>query len=183
MDKPIDIMQQFVDLYGREELLAFFDLTIERPGKPPISGLCRVSKPKGSGAKLHYLSLSFVADTPDDETRAAVEQILARLDADTLSQAVSGITGVVPMPSMSGSASSYVTQTDILLESEPDRQFIALRLLPAIRRLLQAKPTEVVWWSEDAEPAGRPAARVDTDTGLVDSIKDYLGKYFRSEKA
>src|SRR5919198_511130 len=34
-----DIVQDFVDLYKREEMLAFFDFILEREGRDPISGL------------------------------------------------------------------------------------------------------------------------------------------------
>ena len=89
------------------------------------------------------------------------------------------------MPSVGGSSQSYVAQADILLDTAPDKQFIALRLLPAIRRLMQVKPTEVVWWAEPEVPATtspRPAAAAESGTSLVGSIKSYLSKNFRTER-
>jgi hypothetical protein len=183
--KPIDIMQEFVDLYGKEEMLAFFDFTVERPGAAPVSGLCRISRPKSSGAKLQYLSLSFVADTPDEAAHAAIGAVLGRLDTDSLHRAVAEVSEVVCMPSFGGASQSYIAQADILLDTVPDRQFIALRLLPAVRRLMQVKPTEVVWWAEptvSGTPAAPPPPPTESSGSLVGSIRSYLSKNFRTER-
>jgi hypothetical protein len=183
--KPIDIMQEFVDLYGKEEMLAFFDFSVERPGKEPISGLCRIARPKSSGSKMQYLSLSFVADTPDEEAYAAISAVLDRIDTEGLHRAVAEVSEVVCMPSVGGASESYVGQADILLDTAPDKQFIALRLLPAVRRLMQVKPTEVVWWAEPVTggastiPPPPPAA---AGASLVGNIKSYLAKNFRTER-
>jgi len=178
-------MQEFVDLYGKEEMLAFFDFSVERPGKSPVSGLCRISRPKSSGGKMQYLSLTFVADTPDEETHSAISAVLDRIDADSLRRYVPEVSEVMALPSISGPSQNYVVQTDILLETAPDRQFIALRLLPAIRRLMQVKPTEIVWWAEP-EPSGTPSPRppvtAEPESSLVGSIRSYLAKNFRSER-
>lgn len=181
--KPIDIMQEFVDLYGKEEMLAFFDFTVERPGKEAVSGLCRISRPKSSG-RMRYLSLSFVADTPDDEAYTTICAVLERIDSDGLHRAVPEVSEVVSMPSMGMSSQSYVAQADILVDAVPDKQFITFRLLPAIRRLMQVKPTEVVWWAEpaaDGEPTARPPLHEESSGSLVGNIKSYLSKNFRSD--
>ena len=183
--KPIDIMQEFVDLYGKEEMLAFFDFSVERPGKGAVSGLCRISRPKSSGAKMQYLSLSFVADTPDDDAQAVIAAVLDRIDTDGLRRVVAEVSEVVTMPSMGGTPQSYVAQSDILLETIPDRQFIAMRLLPAVRRLMQVKPTEVVWWAEpdvsDA-PKPHPPVAAEAGTSIVGNIKNYISSHFRSDR-
>jgi len=183
--KPIDIMQEFVDLYGKEEMLAFFDFSVERPGRPAISGLCRISRPKSRGAKMQYLSLTFVADTADEDARTAIAAVLARLETDGLRRVVAEVSEVVTMPTMGGATDSYVAQSDILLDSAPDKQFIAMRLLPAVRRLMQVKPTEVVWWAEpEASTASKPRPPVAAESGssIVGSIKNYLSSHFRSDR-
>lgn len=183
--KPIDIMQEFVDLYGKEEMLAFFDFSVERPGKAPISGLCRISRPKSSSAKMQYVSLSFLADTPDEDAQTAIAAVLDRIDTASLRRAVVEVSEVVIMPSVGRASDSYVGQADILLDAAPDKQLIALRLLPAIRRLMQVKPTEVVWWAEppagDAPPP-RAAGPEQSGASLVGNIKTYLAKNFRAER-
>ena len=183
--KPIDIMQEFVDLYGKEEMLAFFDFSVDRPGKEPISGLCRISRPKSSGAKMQYLSLTFVADTPDEEAFATIRTVLDRIDTDSVRRAVAEVTEVVNMPAFGSAADSYVGQADILLSTAPDKQFLAMRLLPAIRRVMQVKPTEVVWWAEPATPAAAsplPAVPAASGDSLVGNIRNYLAKNFRTER-
>ena len=181
-EKPIDIMQEFVDLYGKEEMLAFFDFTLARPGKEAIAGLCRISRPKSSSAKMQYLSLTFVADAPDEDARDAVAAALERIDGDSLRRAVAEVSEVVSMPGMGDASQTYVAQADILLDTAPDKQFIALRLLPAIRRLMQVKPSEVVWWAEPTTPSPRPAVPAESEASLVSNIKSYLARNFRSER-
>ncbi len=184
--KPIDIMQEFVDLYGKEEMLAFFDFSIERPGKEAIAGLCRISRPKRSGAKMQYLSLTFVADAPDEHARTTIAAVLERIDADSLRHAGAEVSEVVSLPSMGDPAQTYVAQADILLDTAPDKPFIALRLLPAIQRLMQVKPTEVVWWAEPAtagKPGPRPAMPAESAASLVSNIRSYLSKNFRGERS
>jgi hypothetical protein len=180
-DQPIDIMQEFIDLYGREDMLAFFDFSVDRPGKEAISGLCRISKPKGGSAKMQYLSLTFVADTPDENARTTIAEVLQRIDTDRVRRAVAEVSEVVFMPSMSSSAQNYVTQADLLLDAEPDRQFIVQRLLPAIRHIMQVKPTELVWWADELSGAGqRPQVQEQVGTSVVDGLRNYLAKHFRT---
>ncbi len=182
--QPIDIVREFVDLYGREDMLAFFDFSVERPGKEALSGLCRISKPKSGGAKMQYLSLTFVVDTPDEEARTAVAEVLERIDTDRVKHAVAEVSEVVCMPSIASSVQSYVTQADLLLDAEPDRPLIVQRLLPAIRRIMGVKPTELVWWADAAAagtPSSRPPVHETAGSSVVDSLRNYVAKHFRTD--
>lgn len=97
--RRIDIMQEFVDLYQHEAMLAFFALQLDREAAEPIRGLCRISKPK-SRPHMPYLSLTFLVDAPDDAARALVDDALARLGATTFTAAVPVVSEVVPVPEM-----------------------------------------------------------------------------------
>ncbi len=65
----IDLRQELIDLYADEQMLAFFEFTLERPGNEALSGLCRIARPKPHSSTLRYLSLIFLVDTPDSATR------------------------------------------------------------------------------------------------------------------
>jgi hypothetical protein len=148
--KRIDIIQEFVDLYKQEEMLAFFEFRIGGP--PATTGLCRISKQKGSKAGMHYLSLTFVVDAPDEPSRAAADTALNRIDDSAMQAAVPEIAAVVPIPVMIHGAENYLRQVDVMLRErvEADRSFVADRLLPAVFRLSGITAGAIEWWDEAA---------------------------------
>ncbi len=178
-EERIDILQEFVDLYAREEMLAFFDFTLERAGRDPISGLCRISKPKSGRSKLQYLSLTFVVDTPDDDSRTRIRSALEKLDGEAMKEHVPAVVEVVPVPSLGTSSESYVTQADILLNAEPDEKFVSTQLVPAVRALTELKAAEVVWWGDRAAAAapGKPAATPGSGDSLVANLRRMFGRH------
>src|SRR5262245_32009646 len=113
--RQVDIFQEFVAQYAREEMLAFFEFTPELEGQGSVSGLCRISQPKQGSSKLQYLSLTFVVDTPDEAARAAIQKVLTRLTETTLRAALPQAAGLVPTPSMHTGPEHYIKQIDILL--------------------------------------------------------------------
>ena len=178
----IDIMQEFIDLYKHEAMLAFFEFHLERAAAEPIRGLCRISKPKSS-PHLPYLSLTFLVDVDTAAAHALVDGILARLDSATFNAALPVVTEVVPVPDMASGSANYIRQLDLMLvaHTSPGKPFIAERLLPTLRALTQFKTSEVVWWDldeESAPPAAAPVApeaagsRID---GLTRRLKSLLG--------
>src|SRR5262245_62080249 len=112
--KRIDIVQEFVDLYNREDMLGFFDFTIEGISAEPVSGLCRISKPKT--AQMPYVSLTFVIDTQDPHARDVIEDLLAKMDGEGLKAELPEAVEVIPAPVPDTSGGSYVRQVDVLLE-------------------------------------------------------------------
>jgi hypothetical protein len=169
-----DIVQEFVDLYKREEMLAFFDFTLEREGRDPISGLCRISQPKRGKSKMRYLSLTFLADTPDADARAAVQAVLASLEGSGLKASLPEVFEVVLVPVMSAGGENYVGQIDLLLDRDldTDRRFLSVRLLPAIRQCTGAKAGEMVWW-DSAE--SRPTPPAERTGSLLSRLMQLLG--------
>ena len=163
-DEPIDILKDFVDLYNREEMLAFFEFRCARAGADPVHGLCRISKPKGR-VGFSYLSLTFMADAADDGARAAVDDVLAKIEADDFRSMLPAIATVVPVPAMCNGSENYVRQLDAMLQPHihPGKPFVAERLLPALRSVMQIEASSVVWWADEdgavgSDAAPRPAA-------------------------
>ncbi len=180
-DKPIDIMQDFIAQYAKEEMLAFFDFTLPQAGRAPVAGLCKISQPK-NGARLKYLSLTFMVDTPDEEARVRIERALNRMEEDGLRKSLPAVAEVIPMPSMNTGAENYIRQTDILLQDViyPDRSFVADLLIPAIRKVTGVDVTDVVWWDgASTPPAVAGAAR---DASLVSSVREYLKSWGAGKK-
>jgi len=147
-DGSVDLLREFVDLYSREEMLAFFEFRLERPQGGDIEGLCRISQPKDGRSNLYYLSLGFVVDTPDEESRTLIDEALARLDGDALRSAVPSVVEVLPVTSMPAGPESFVRQADILFDEQSAENPTATleRLVPAVAKITGIHPRELVWW-------------------------------------
>src|SRR5579862_1897871 len=162
----IDVMREFVELYQQEELLAFFEFDIERPSAAPVNGLCKISKPKAREATIRYLSLTFMADTPDDSSTATIEAALAGLDREAFQHALPSVDAIVPVPAMTGGAELSVRQYDLMLNArlDPGETFIMERLLPALRSFAGLHAHHVVWWDGKTQhPGGGAAAATAPD--------------------
>ena len=177
-DGRIDIFQEFVSLSNQEQMLAFFDFQLEASGRL-LSGLCRVSKPKGSDRSTSYVSLTFVVDTPDEPARRAIEGALANLETDTLKAAVPGVQELLSVPVIDVGADNYVQQADVLLERgiKPDEMFLGQRLIPAIQKITRIKAADVVWWETSAAPpASAKPAPAQPEGSLLSSIRQYFNR-------
>lgn len=197
-EEPIDILKDFVSLYDREEMLAFFQFRCARLDAPPVCGLCRVSKPKGR-ADFSYLSLTFMADAADDGARAAVDDVLAKIEADDFRSTLPAIATIVPVPAMCSGSENYVRQLDAMLRPhiDPGKPFIAERLSPALRTVMQIETGSVVWWADEdgtlrpdnapapshAAPVVEPrtAAAPAPPPSALKSLTQRLKKYFGAE--
>ncbi len=215
----IDIMQEFVELYHQEEMLAFFEFSIERPGAAAVNGLCKISKPKaadpttlsgmagrsdqpcpepgrrrersiertpaaGPAAGLRYLSLTFIADTPDNASTATVEAALDRLEDDAFKDALPSVEEVVPVPTMTQGAENSIRQFDLMLNArlDPGETFVNERLLPALRSFAGLHASAVVWWDAAAQSPAEGAATPDAAPSILDTLRAYLRRFVDSER-
>lgn len=183
----IDVMQELVELYQHEELLAFFEFSIERPGAAPVNGLCKISKPKAGDAATRYLSLTFMADAPDDASTATIEAAFAGLDRDAFQHALPSVDAVVPVPTMTRGAELHVRQYDLMLNPrlDPGETFVMERLLPALRSFAGLHAHHVVWWDGKAQ---RPAEGADAAAAapearsVLGSLRSYLKRVVEGER-
>jgi hypothetical protein len=180
----IDIMQEFIDLYKREAMLAFFEFQLERATGEPIRGLCRVSKPKRS-PHVPYLSLTFLVDATDDATHMVVDDVLTQLASATFKAALPVVTDVVLVPDIARAAAHYIRQLDLMIEphTELGRLFIAERLLPALRANTPLKMGDVVWWDIDEQVTAQPGTPVapHATRSRIDDLKVRLKKLLGTE--
>ncbi len=167
-EEPIDILKDFVSLYDREEMLAFFQFRCACADGAPVCGLCRISKPKGR-AGFSYLSLTFMADAADDGARAAVDDVLTRIEAEDFRSMLPAIATIVPVPAMCNDSENYVRQLDAMLRPhiDPGKPFIAERLLPALRTVMQIETDSVVWWADEDGTLRPDAAPAPSQAGTV----------------
>lgn len=176
----IDLRQELIDLYAGEQMLAFFEFTLERPGNEALSGLCRIAQPKPHRSTLRYLSLIFLVDTHDSATRLVVQKALARLEGSALKTAVPGMTDSAIISSLNSSTENYIVQTDLLLESTMNKAFITTQLIPAIARLAQLHLTHVEWWEESRSLAVPPADAPSPPSSLLATVRDGFRRSFSS---
>lgn len=170
----IDLRQELIDLYAGEQMLAFFEFTLERPGNEALSGLCRIAQPKPHRSTLRYLSLIFLVDTHDSATRLVVQKALARLEGSALKTAVPGMTDGAIISSLSSSTENYIAQTDLLLESTVNKAFITTQLIPAIARIAQLRLIHVEWWEESRSLAAPPADAPSPPSSLLATVRDWF---------
>ena len=173
-ESVIDLRQELIDLYAGEQMLAFFEFMLERPGNGALSGLCRIAQPKPHSSTLRYLSLIFLVDTPDSATRLVVQKALARLEGSALKTAVAGMTDGAIISSLSSSTENYIAQTDLLLESAVNQAFITTQLIPAIARVAQLHLTHVEWWEESRSLAAPPADVPSAPSSLLATVRDWF---------
>ncbi|HKA54388.1 MAG TPA: hypothetical protein VKJ47_12070 [Candidatus Binatia bacterium] len=183
----IDILQEFVAQYAREEMLAFFEFTLERVGQEPLPGLGRISQPKHGSSSLRYLSLAFVFDTPNEAAKTAIEQVFAHLSETSLRAALPQAVGLVPTPPLHTGPEHYIRQIDILLGAHtvPDKRFISESLAPALHKILPLQFSEVSWWEvrPQAPPdAGHdPQAKEEHGTSLVAGLKNFFHRLSKGD--
>lgn len=170
----IDLRQELIDLYAGEQMLAFFEFTLERPGNDDLSGLCRIAQPKPHRSTLRYLSLIFLVDTPDAATRLVVQKALARLEGSALKAAVPGMTDGALLSSLHSSTENYIAQTDLLLDSDVNKAFITTQLIPALARLAQLHLTHVEWWEESRSLTAPPADVPSPSSSLLATVRDWF---------
>ena len=176
----IDLRQELIDLYAGEQMLAFFEFTLERPGNDDFSGLCRIAQPKPHRSTLRYLSLIFLVDTHDSATRLVVQKVLARLEGSALKTAVPGMTDGAIISSLNSNTENYIAQTDLLLESEVSKAFITTQLIPAIARIAQLHLTHVEWWEESRSLATPLVDASPSPSSLLATVRDWLRRSLSS---
>jgi hypothetical protein len=179
--KRIDIFQEFVAQSAREDMLGFFEFTLDLEDKGTTTGICRLSQPKAGSSSLRYLSLTFVCDTPDEESKRAIDHVLSHLDESRLQAAVPQTTGIVPTPSMHTGPEHHIRQIDILLSSgaTPDKRFIAERLLPALQNILPLIIGEVSWWDVRSEDTADLQSERHFQEEIGSSLLERLKNFFR----
>lgn len=179
-DGRIDLMHDLTRLYEREDMLAFFDFALRRPGQAPLAGLCRVAQPREGAARLAYLSLTFVVDTPDAAARQDAVDAIGRITPAALRSALPEVREVLPVPVLgisAGTDENLVTQLDLLLQGEPPRAFIPGQLVPAVGRLAGFQVTDFVWWQSSRPPSSADAGSprpAEAGEGLVARLRRFL---------
>ncbi len=176
----IDINRQLLDLFNKEKMLAFFDFRLNLGGDEPVSGLCKISRPKGTEGPAQYISLLFLIDTPSEEIWHQVDGIAGKIGWQNFTEAMPGVQTVLPIPAGQQGTGIYFKETDLYLKSDVvvSKAYVASKLCPAISNIVGLTAGELVFW--DDLPEKKRAAegmmpRDDTGQSLISKLKNLLG--------
>jgi hypothetical protein len=178
-EKVTDLKEQWIGLFDREEVVAFFDFLWTLDQKDRVQGLCKISEPKKGEAKSNYLSLLFIMDTTDEAMDGLIDSYMKRVPWTDFKKYLSGIDMIIPLPHVSYGTRHYLKEVEIYLvpDMKITRAFIADTLYPAIQKVLPCQGNELIFWEE--LPRERQHLRIDpvhkgTDRSLVDTIVAYF---------
>lgn len=148
--KTIDLKEEVYSLFKKEDTIAFFDFQILLDTEEPVSGLCKISRPKKSTSELNYLSLMFIIDTPNDHAWRHVNNSIKEFSKGTLDKELSEIQYTVSVPSVNVGQENFIKDYEIILKKHilPDKNFISRKLVPVIRSGLNIKNEEIMWWDD-----------------------------------
>lgn len=176
MTESVDIMKQFISQFQKENVMGFFQFYHSFQGQKNISGLCKIAKAKKESANMKYLSLVFLVDTPDAESKKSMDDLLNKLSSSTFQKHCPALESVTPMPPMNATPESYVKHLDIMLNPSVniDKDFVENELCPAIRSTTNFTATEdLIWWDDI-----NSAEKLVKDRSIFDKIR----RFFKSSK-
>jgi|WetSurMetagenome_2_1015567.scaffolds.fasta_scaffold07906_8 hypothetical protein len=176
----IDVNQQLIDLFNKEKMLAFFDFRLNLGGDESVSGLCKISRPKGTGEQIQYISLLFLIDTPNEAVGQQVDTFTRNIGWSSFREAMPGVQTVLPIPAGQQGAGIYFKETDIYLNSDVviSKAYVASKLYPAISNIVGLRAGELVFWDDLPEkkqafqgivPGEKPGQ------SIVSRLKDFFG--------
>ena len=176
----LDLTRQFIDLFNKEQMLAFFDFQITPGGNEPVSGLCKISRPKGTGEQSQYVSLLFLIDTPTDELWEHVNTFVNHINWDAFRREVPMVDTVLSIPHLIHKSGIYFKETAIYLGGDlsVSRYYVSSKLYPAILKVIGLKAGELVFWDDLPESKqkikGIATGKVSHQS-LVSKLKDFFG--------
>lgn len=172
----IDLYREFIDVFRREEMLAFFDFQAETEHHGTLSGLCRISRPKPGRSDSLYLSLLFIIETPDKQVwREACERFDA-IDWDRIGDRLPEFESVLSMPfSLREFTGSHFQEIDIYLRNDAviSRPFITGTLCPAVCHAARITAGAPLFREDLPDSAGGLTVENGGDS-LVSRLRDYF---------
>jgi len=176
----IDLTKQLIDLFNKEQMLAFFDFQVTPGGNEPVSGLCKISRPKGTGEQIQYVSLLFLIDTPTDAAWEQVNSFVSNIGWDAFKRELAGAETVLSIPHLIHKTGIYFKETAIYLSSSVtvSKYYVSNKLYPAILRVMGLRAGELVFW-EDLPESKQEIKSLRSEKGspqsLVARLKDFFG--------
>jgi hypothetical protein len=176
----IDLSRQLIDLFNKEQMLAFFDFQLTLVGNEPVSGLCKISRPKGTGEQTQYVSLLFLIDTPSDALWEHVNTFVNHISWEAFKRELPMVDTVLSIPHLIHKTGIYFKETAIYLSSDHavSKYYVSSKLYPAILKVMGLKAGELIFWEdlpESKQEINRLASEKGSPHSLVARLKDFFG--------
>jgi hypothetical protein len=177
----IDVNQQLIDLFNKEKMLAFFDFQLNLGGDEPVSGLCKISRPKGTGEQAQYISLLFLIDTPNEAVGQQVDAFTRNIGWNSFRGALPGVQTVLPIPTRQQGAAIYFKEADIYLNHDVvvSKAYVASKLYPAIAHVTGLRVGELVFWDDLPEKKQASHCLVPggkTGQSIISRLKNFFDR-------
>jgi hypothetical protein len=178
----IDLYREFIDVFHKEEMLAFFDFRAEAGAAGPLSGLCKISRPKPGKADSRYLSLLFIVETPDEKAWKEAETRFGEIDWEGLRDRFPEFESALSIPfTLREFTGNYFQEIDIYLKDTTviSRSFIVGTLCPSVFSVAGITAGDPVFREDlpDAEQDLTESLLVDKESG--DSLVSRLRNFFK----
>ena len=176
----IDLNQQLIDLFNKEEMLAFFDFGLSLSGNEPVSGLCKISRPKDTDHHTQYISLLFLIDTPNGAIWEAVHAYADNIGWSKFEAELPGIETVLSIPHVHHGIGIYFKETAIYLNSDAaaSKYYVSNKLYPAILKIMGLRAGELVFWEdlpETKHDLKSVLAEKESSQSMLSRLKDFFG--------
>lgn len=154
----IDLDQQLNDLFNKEQILAFFDFQLKWKGGEPVSGLCKISRPKVGESRSKYFSVFFIMDTPNERVRKHVRGFVNGINWNSFRRTSPGVKSVFPIPYRTISSEIFFAEADIYVSksTEINKSYIITCLYPALRKIAGLKAGELIFWDDLLQEQRKP---------------------------
>ena len=177
----IDLYREFIDVFRKEEMLAFFDFQTESGGNEPLTGLCKISRPKAGKSDSRYLSLLFIVETPDEKSWKEAETRFGEIEWDGLRDRFPEFESALSIPfTLKEFSGNYFQEIDIYLKDAAvvSRSFILGTFCPSVFSVAGLTAGEPVFREDlpDAEKDLKEAIIANKESGgsLVLRLRDFL---------
>jgi hypothetical protein len=175
----IDLHREFINVFNREEMLAFFDFQADTGKGATVSGLCKVSKPKEGKSDMCYFSLLFIIETPDENIWQDVDTWFSSIQWDGLKHRLPEFESVLSIPFTTDEfTGNFFQEIDVYVreDTEPSRSFILDGLCPAVRSVSRITSGEPVFWKDLPTPPNLAASAEggDPNASLVGKLRNFL---------
>jgi len=176
-----DAVDELQDFFSQEEFLAFFNFYLPAPGNQrSLEGLCKVARPKAGtkSAKVNYVCLTFVVDTPDKAAETRIEELLDKVTVTSFKSQLPSIQSVTSVPASMRGSENYVHQMDLIFSSRTAlevREVIPM-IMFTFRSVTGMKTESPQWWDENAIAPAPTAAEKANWGNRIKALWQALGK-------
>ena len=178
-ERIIDLDEEFLNLFKKEEMFAFFDFSLGLPEDRTIPGLCKISRPKSAGANSYYISMLLMIDVDDDTMCRLVDEYMNKINWKDLNVSMPEIVSVLPMPRLSTRAGIYFREVYIYLTADKLTKSFFAQFHPLFAGVTGFRAATPIFWDDmpqDAKPVGMSAPPADKGVAwCVNRLKDFFG--------